>query len=200
MTLVLVYVLEEKYILFAMSNDINRKLSHNSEIEQDTALIALNEFLDGELSLSSQPELFAHLSVCEECRRELDGVMNFRRLSRVEHLTAPPSMDAVMFKRLRKQKSLMARIDRAEDRKPLWSVRTAVSVRATVLTVLLVFFMGLLNPGPPERSELAAAGYVTGLDELTEFTDLSFSHWNTRTLYVIYPGLTVEAASPEEEN
>lgn len=200
MTHVLVYVLEENYTLIAMSNDINKNLSHNSEVEQDLALVALNEFLDGELSLSKQPELFAHLSVCEECRRELDGVMNFRRLSRVEHLVAPPSMDAALFKRLRKQKSIMARIDRAEDRKPLWSVRTAVSIRATALTVLLVFFMGLFYPGTTERSELAAAGYVTGLDELTEFTDLGFTHWNTRTLYVIYPGLTVEASSPEEAN
>ena len=180
-----------------MSKHLHKALSHSSQIDKDTALIALNEFLDGELDINDQSALFAHLSECAECRRELDGVMNFRRLSRAEHLVAPPSMDVGMFKRLRKQKSIMARIDRAEDRQPLWSVRRAVSVRATVLTVLLVFFMGLFYPSTAERSELAAAGYVTGVDELTEFPDLDLSHWYTRTLYVFYPGVTVEASLEE---
>lgn len=182
-----------------MSNDLHNKLSHSHNVDQDVASIALNEFMDGELNINDQSALFAHLSACEECRRELDGVMNFRRLSRIEHLVAPPSMDSGMFKKLRKQKSIMARIDRAEDRAPMWSIRTAVSVRATVLTVLLVFFMGLFYPSTAERSELAAAGYVTGADELTEFPDLNLSQWNTRTLYVFYPGLTVEASLEEEQ-
>lgn len=182
-----------------MSKDLHKELFHNSQNDKDTALIALNEFLDGELDIKDQAGLFAHLSVCEDCRRELDGVMNFRRFSREEHLVAPPSMDTGLFKKLRKQKSIMARIDRAEDRQPLWSIRTAVSVRATVLTVLLVFFMGLFYPGTAERSELAAAGYVTGSDELTEFPDLDLSHWYTRTLYVFYPGVTVEASLEEEQ-
>ena len=177
-----------------MSNHLHKILSHNPDVDKDTALIALNEFMDGELNIHDQPALFAHLSECAECRRELDGVMNFRRFSRSERLSAPPSMDVGMFKRLRKQKSILARIDRAEDRKPLWSIRKAVSVRATVLTVLLVFFMGLFYPSTAERSELAASGYVTGADELTEFPDLGLSPWTTRTLYVFYPGVTVEAS------
>ena len=182
-----------------MSNDLHKNLSNSHRDDQESALIALNEFLDGELSIDDQATLFAHLSVCEESRRQLDAVMQFRRISRVEHLVAPPSMDSGMFKKLRKQKSIMARIDRAEDRAPIWSIRTAVSVRATVLTVLLVFFMGLFYPSTAERSELAAAGYVTGADELTEFPDLNLSQWNTRTLYVFYPGLTVEASLEEEQ-
>ena len=180
-----------------MNNNIDNILSHHKDLMQDTALQALNDFLDGELSIDDQPALFAHLAVCESCRQELEGVMKFRRLSRVESLTAPPALDAALFKRLKTHKAMMSRIDRAEDRRPLWNVRTPVSVRATVMTVLLVFFLGLFYPSE-KASEYAHQGYVSGSDELIEFADMDLSSWNTRTLYVFVPGITVEA-SPEEE-
>ena len=87
----------------------------------------------------------------------------------------------------------MTRIDRAEDRRPLWNIRTPVSVRATVLTVVLVFFMGFFYPSIGGQ-ETAETGYVTGADERIEFTDLDISMWNSRTLYVFFPGITVEAS------
>ena len=180
-----------------MDTNSHKELNHSPNFDQDTALQALNEFLDGELGVDKQPALFAHLSECEICRRELEGVMLFRRLSRVEHLVAPPSMDAAMIAKLQKQKTIMTRIDRAEDRRPLWNVRRSVSVRATVLTVLLVFIMGLLYPSVKD-SEMASSGYVTGSDELVEFTELDNSMWHTRTLYVFFPGLTVEASNEDE--
>ena len=180
-----------------MHSNSYKKLSHAPDFEEDTALQALNEFLDGELGIDEQSALFAHLSECATCRRELEGVMQFRRINRSEHLVAPPALDAAMLTRLQKQKEIMNRIDRAEDRRPLWNVRRTVSIRATVLTVLLVFMMGLFYPAV-EKSELASSGYVTGSDELIEFPDFDNSMWHTRTLYVFFPGLTVEASLEEE--
>ena len=180
-----------------MNNDSHKILKHSTTFEQDTALQALNEFLDGELDANDQSALFAHLSECELCRKELEGVMTFRRLSRVEHLMAPPALDAALFKKLQKHKAIATRIDRAEDRRPLWNIRRTVSVRATILTVLLVFMMGLFYP-TVEKSELASSGYVTGSDEIIEFPDSDTSVWHTRTLYVFFPGLTVEASLEEE--
>ncbi len=180
-----------------MSNNLQHKLVHHQDADEDTALGALNMFLDGELAVEDQPALFLHLSTCERCRLELEGVMRFRRLSRLEHLNAPPMLDAALFKRLQKHRVIMTRIDRARDRRPLWNIRTAVSLRATILTVLLVFLSGLFYPNS-ERSEYAVEGYVTGADERIEFIDLDMSRWNTRTLYVFYPGLTVEASSDED--
>ena len=135
---------------------------------------------------------------------ELEGVMKFRRLSRAETLTAPPAMDAALFKRLHKHKALMKKIDRAEDRRPLWNTRAAVSLRATVITAMLVFLTGLLIPannGDGFAGSVMAQynyeGIVTGSDEFIEFADWDYRS-NTSTIYVFYPGLTVEAISDEE--
>ena len=185
-----------------MSNPLNIDLSHNEDLSKDSAALALHSFLDGELPVADQAKLFAHLAECEACRRELEGVMRFRRMSRVENLTVPPSLDAAMFKRLQKHKSTMKKIDRAEDRRPLWNTRTAVSVRATVLTAMLLFLTGLLIPNTEfveqiERPVYQVEGMVTGADEVIEFADLDF-RLNTSTVYVFYPGVTVESEQEEE--
>ena len=185
-----------------MSNPLEIDLSHSDDVLQDTAAMALHSFLDGELPVADQSKLFAHLAGCESCRKELEGVMRFRRMSRVENLTVPPSLDAAMFKRLQKHKSMMKKIDRAQDRRPLWNTRTAVSVRATVVTAMLLFLTGLLIPGTEftesvERPEYTAVGLVTGADEFIEFADLDF-RLNTSTVYVFYPGVTIESEQEEE--
>lgn len=180
-----------------MSNSKTIRLTHDSDISKDTALEALNAFIDGELAIDDQSAMFTHLADCESCRLQLEGVMKFRRMSRVETLTVPPALDAAIFKRIQKHKSLMRRIDRAQDRRPIWNIRTAVSIRATVLTALLLFLTGLLMPLSNE-SGYAHQGYVTGVDELIEFTNFELSEGNTRTLYVFYPGLTIEASDEDE--
>ena len=139
-----------------MSNPLHIDLTHDEDVSKDIALEALHSFLDGELPIVEQSALFTHLAVCASCRTELEGVMRFRRLSRVENLTASPSMDAALFKRVQKHKTLMKKIDRAADRRPLWNTRAAVSLRATVITAMLVFFTGLLLPGNNQN------GYATG--------------------------------------
>ncbi|MFK7846896.1 MAG: anti-sigma factor [Rhodothermales bacterium] len=189
-----------------MSNPLDKPLAHNEDVSKDRAIEALHTFLDGELPVEDQSGLFAHLAACSNCRQELEGVMKFRRMSRSENLTVPPSLDAAMFKRLQKHKVMMKKIDRAEDRRPLWNTKAAVSLRATVVTAMLVFLTGLLIPannlnGYSESGIVSpvygAEGVVTGSDEFIEFTDLDFLS-NTSTIYVFYPGLTVEAVSEND--
>ena len=48
------------------------------------------------------------------------------------------------------------------------------------------------------KSGYAHQGYVTGVDELTEFADFSMDENGLRTLYVFYPGLTVNASDEDE--
>lgn len=189
-----------------MSNPLQKSLTHNEVVSEDTALEALHSFLDGELSVLDQSRLFSHLAGCVSCCKELEGVMKFRRMSRMENLTVPPSIDAALFKRLQKHKAVMKKIDRAADRRPLWNTRAAVSLRVTVITAMLVFFTGLLIPGNNENSSsnggivnpvYGASGLVTGSDEFIEFADLDVRS-NTSTIYVFYPGLTVEAIADNQ--
>ena len=67
-----------------------------------------------------------------------------------------------------------------------------MSLRATLITAILLFLTGLLMP-IQNQSDYARQGYVTGSDELIEFADLNLGDGNTSTLYVFYPGLTIEA-------
>jgi anti-sigma factor RsiW len=175
-----------------MSTSLHKLLVHHHDVSKDTALEALNLFMDGELPGSHQPSLFSHLAECPACRRELEGVIKFRRISRGENLMAPPMLDEAVFKRLNKHKAIMSHIDRAEDRRPLWNLRTPISLRATILTALMVFITGLLMPKSPEQN-LVQQGFVTGTDELIEFADLDLSPGSTH-VYVFYPGLTIEAS------
>lgn len=179
-----------------MSNSIDITLDHDDDLSKDAALEALHAFLDGELDVSMQSALFAHLATCSSCRTELEGVMRFRRMSRVENLTVPPALDAALFKRLQKHKALNKKIDRAEDRRPLWNARAAVSLRATVVTAMLIFLTGLLIPANSQRQN--DQGIVTASDEFIEFADLDLGS-STSTVYVFYPGLTIEEALDEEE-
>jgi len=180
-----------------MRESTHTALIHDDNLSKDTALEALHAFLDGELPVSSQSDLFAHLASCSSCRAELEGVMKFRRMSRMENLTAPPSLDAALFRRLQKHKALMKKIDRAEDRRPLWNARAAVSLRATVVTAMLIFLTGLLIPSNDQNELIVTGGTVTGTDEFIEFADLDIRS-NVSTVYVFYPGLTIEAINEDE--
>ncbi len=180
------------------SNSLHTALVHDDDLSKDTALDALHSFLDGELSVASQPALFAHLSTCSSCREELEGVMKFRRMSRMENLTVPPALDAALFKRLQKHKAMIKKIDRAGDRRPLWNARAAVSLRATVVTAMLIFLTGLLIPVNNQNIARNNSGTVTATDEFIEFADLDLKS-STSTVYVFYPGLTIEEAQDDDQ-
>ncbi len=176
--------------------DANRRLVHAEDLDQDTAIEALNLFIDGELGLDEQAALFAHMADCVACRRDLEHFMRFRRMSRAEHLAVPPAFDDSFFKRLDALRVTTHRVDRAGDRRSLWQHKTPISFRAVVIAASLVFLSGLLFPAnPPEKTP---AGEVSGVDETIEFVDMAPAPASTATLYVFYPGLTVEAAQYDD--
>ncbi len=117
---------------------------------------ALHRYLDGDLSFVQQPELFEHLASCKTCRRTMDSVLAFRRMSRQEYIALPPAADEVFFERLARLKLLTNQVDRREDRKPLWNVKRSISLRSALALAGVVFLVGLLVP-MPARTEYATA-------------------------------------------
>jgi anti-sigma factor RsiW len=153
-------------------------------------------YLDGEMPFSEQPALFAHLAVCDACRRTMDGVLTFRRMSRQEFLHVPPAADDVFFERLAQLKQRSDRVDRAAERRPLWHARRAVSLRSAVLTAIVVFMVGVFLPAnTPEES---AAVFVEIEEELVEFPAFQFPFREPTAVYVFYPGLTIEAPKSDD--
>jgi len=156
----------------------------------------LSVYLDGELPLEDQAELFAHLATCNACRETMDAVLHFRRISRQETLLVPASVDEDFFQRLaeHKNKTDKLKVERAVDRSPLWRLQKPVSLGAAILATALVFVVGLLAPAQTQTVE--AALFVSGEQEFVEFPEMEFMH--EKTIYVFYPGLEVEASQAEE--
>jgi anti-sigma factor RsiW len=150
----------------------------------------VHAYLDGELSIGEQPALFEHLAGCRECRRTMDSVLAFRRMSRQEYLALPPSADEAFFERLARFKKLSDQHDRGEDRQPLWNARRSISLRSAVFLAAVVFFIGLVLP-MPARTEYATAMIQMEVERVQfEPSDsvVLVSH-----LYHILDGPTVEA-------
>ena len=150
----------------------------------------LHAYLDGELSIKEQPVLFEHLAGCSECRKSMEAVLVFRRMSRQEYLALPPSADDAFFKRLAHAKKLSNRYDRSEDRKPLWNIKRSVSLRSALIMASVVFLIGLVLPMP------ARTGYATALIQM-EVERVQFEPSDSVVLvshlYHMIDGPTVEA-------
>ena len=156
----------------------------------------LNQYLDGDLPFEQQPALFVHLSTCSACRRTMESVMAFRRLSRQEFLALPPSADDEFFDRLASLKSRQAQFNRKADRDPLWVVRQNVSLRAAVLTAVLLFTVGVLLPG--NQHEALPGMQIRIEEELVDLPELFMAPPEPSAVYVFYPGLTIEADKNED--
>ena len=152
---------------------------------------ALNRYVDGDLSFEEQPALFAHLSACATCRRTLEAVLAFRRMSRQEPLAVPPAADDVFFQRLDQIKHRTERVDRDAVRRPLWTLRTPVSLGMAAAVAFFLFVAGLLVP--LQLADPDPSTFVTGVMEEVEFE----APPPPEPVYVFYPGLTVEATKLE---
>ena len=146
----------------------------------ESAEILLNEYVDGELASPRQPELFAHLADCETCRGQLEALLAFRLAARQEPLAVPASADAALFARLdRMRRSSRSTPDRWADRAPLaGALRRRVSVGAAVAVAVLAIVVGTAL-APRSNPETPARVVEAMLED--------------GTLYVIDPGVTVEA-------
>ena len=143
----------------------------------EDAEVLLNEYLDGELEAGRQPDLFAHLATCADCRAQFDAMLAFRLAARQEPLPVPATADAALFSRLDRIRRVSRRMpDRRDDRAPLGgALRRRVSVGAMLAVVGLAIVVGsVLSPSP-----------VQGRIVETVLRD--------GALYVIDPGITVEA-------
>ena len=149
----------------------------------------LNLYLDGELPFSKQTALFSQLASDSSLRSQMEAIMLFRRMSRQELISLPPSADDRFFSRLAELKQGNEQFNRAEDRQPLWRANRPVSIRSALAAVTAVFVIGLLLP-------------MSGSNGSTRFIaqeedHVTFDTPRTRVLqsyiYVFEPGLTIEA-------
>ena len=146
----------------------------------------LNRYLDGLTGDEEDVVLFSHLSLCASCRRQLNAVLEFRRLTRGERFEVPPWTDQRLFKRIGAKRSVGDRRDSAAlDRR--WSRRTKVSVRsaAMALAIACTLLVLLLDGAATHRTTT-----VFAVQERVDFADSE----PPDPVYVFYPGVIVEEA------
>lgn len=136
----------------------------------------LNLYVDGELPLDRQGELFAHLAESPEARVQFNALMDFRLATRMDVNTVAPAVDEALFRRIDGLRANGQRTaHRAEDRRPFPALRRRVTVgSALALMVLLLVASALLpRPTPPEKVRIVSVEHA-------------------EPVYVIYPGVTIE--------
>lgn len=149
----------------------------------------LNLFLDGELPLDQQEDLYAHLARDRNARSFMDHVMLFRRMSRQEYIEVPPAADDAFFRRLDALKRSGERVDRFVEREPLWNTRRPVSLKTAVAAVVAVFMIGWFLPAMSDSTETA---FLAQEEERVAF-DIPQTRVMQSYIYVFEPGLTIEA-------
>ena len=148
------------------------------------AEMLLNEYLDGELDIAREPDLFGHLATCGGCRRQFEAMLAFRLAVRQEPLAVPPALDQRVLARLDQTRRLtIRRPNRRVDRAPLASAmrqRVPVGV-ALAVAVIAVFVAAMLPTSASTASDTASS------------VRLARVTLDDGPLYVIEHAVTVEA-------
>ena len=134
----------------------------------------LNLYVDGELPLDRQGELFARLADDRAARAQFNALMAFRLATRVDATPVAPAVDEALFARIDDLRA-SAPTHRAEDRH-LGTLRRRVTVGTALAAVVLLLAVQALLPDAPTAAvePVPAATTSTVVD------------------YVVWPGVTVE--------
>ena len=148
----------------------------------------VNYFVDGVLSADGQVELFEHLASCEGCRDDLDAVMTFRRMSRLEYIHVPPSIDDAFFQKLAARR-IPSSAEKDTDRSIL-SANIPLSLRSLLVAACVFFAVGLVVPSNISTAETKI---VETRQEAVSLAGTSINPAPREAVYVFYPGLTITA-------
>ena len=153
---------------------------------------AVSAYADGELPSHRQAVLFGHLANCDACRRHLDVVLVFRRMSRAETLLVPPMADAALMARL---DVLQKRGQEPDESRSLWEAKLKLDLGRIAAALLVVF---LLGAGITRVSNNVPQTLVSAIQEQVIPRPAQTTIWRVEPVYVFYPGVTVEADKPVE--
>ncbi len=146
---------------------------------------AIHLFADGELPLDAHADLFARLSISKDARELLDSLLAFRRMSRMESLAPPPSLDLALMARLKEtQRAQQKRRDRAPH-PGIWGRSVRMNVRAMTLCAMVLLAVGSLVP---MRTPAEPPRVVRMTPPSADADGMAMS-----ANYIITDGVTVEA-------
>ena len=136
----------------------------------------LNLYVDGELPLDVQGDLFARLAEDREARAQFNVLMAFRLATRVDANPVAPAVDEALFARIDDLRANQHHTPRAEDRRPFPALRRRVTLGTVLAAAVLAFVVRAFLPAPAEAVDAVEAAPAE----------------TASTVYVVWPGVTVE--------
>ena len=122
-----------------------------------------NLFIDGELSMTAQIELFKHLAQCVECQTFIDAMVRIKDARWKEEIPYPPELDEMILSKLDSRKAEPAAVQSPVYQKiPFWKKRIAfplpIAVSMCVLIIAISFIIdGLFIRIPPAQQTTPAS-------------------------------------------
>jgi anti-sigma factor RsiW len=105
----------------------------------------VNHFIDGELELRPQAELFRHLADCADCQSLIDGLVRIKEGVRNERIPYPQELDDALLG------EILARVPGAADavktvrrQEGLWGRRVVVPLHFAVSFAVIVIILALM--------------------------------------------------------
>lgn len=105
----------------------------------------LNLFLDGQLPVEAQIELFKHLAGCDGCRDFLEKTNRFRAAARREKIPFPENLDRALFEEILRRRHAHARETPTRRIFPGWRQPVAVPKFAVAAVVIILLVLSGLE-------------------------------------------------------
>ena len=159
-------------------------------------------FIDGELSMSDQVDLFKHLAVCTECQLFLDSLLKWKEIQRRESVQFPAEIDEAVLSGIEQGDAVRRDLPRRNERIPsFWGKRITLPVpmalavgAALVIAVALLISFVARSPEPDQALRTIFAGkkmpsqpttiiFLYGLPEVQVVGEASSSQRVEKTLY-----------------
>jgi hypothetical protein len=116
----------------------------------------ISQFIDGELELRMQVDLFRHLSVCAACQMRIDGSVRLKEAIRNERIPYPRELDdAILGQIVRSTPEPAMAPGVLRQRESGWSRRITAPLHLAVSIVIIIVLAGMLLGRalfPPEDS------------------------------------------------
>jgi len=105
----------------------------------------INQFIDGELEMRPQVELFQHLAICAGCQSLIDAMMRMKEAVRNERIPFPSGLDDAILGQILSRTSAPLVMQREEKhRGRVWNRQVSIPVHLAASFAVIIIAAGLL--------------------------------------------------------
>jgi len=105
----------------------------------------INQFIDGELEMRPQVELFQHLAVCVGCQSLIDAMMRMKEAVRNERIPFPSELDDAILGQILNRRAAQQTLQRVEmHHQRVWNRQVSIPVHLAASFAIIIIAVGLL--------------------------------------------------------